>query len=118
MSGPSRSRILHLPMPVDYQQPPAEVAQVQPAAGASFEQEYERARTLANTGQPALALAAYDALLARSPGNVDVLLGRGIVLSRLERWSEAEADEWEPFQACRTLRKPPAHVPGVFLWSA
>lgn len=79
-------------MPVDYQQPPAEVAQVQPAAGASFEQQYEEARRLANTGQPALALAAYDALLARSPGNVDVLLGRGIVLSRLERWTEAEAD--------------------------
>lgn len=79
-------------MPVDYQQPPAEVAQVQPAATASFEQQYEDARRLANTGQPALALAAYDALLARAPGNVDVLLGRGVVLSRLERWSEAEAD--------------------------
>jgi YaiO family outer membrane protein len=79
-------------MPVDYQQPPAEVSQVQPAATASFEQQYEAARRLANTGQPALALAAYDALLARSPGNVDVLLGRGIVLSRLERWTEAEAD--------------------------
>lgn len=79
-------------MPVDYQLPPAEVAQVQPAATASFEQQYEAARTLANTGQPELALAAYDGLLARSPGNVDVLLGRGIVLSRLERWPEAEAD--------------------------
>ncbi|MFN3789395.1 YaiO family outer membrane beta-barrel protein [Massilia sp.] len=79
-------------MPVDYQQPPAAVAQVQPAATASFEQQYEQARTLANAGQPALALAAYGALLARAPGNVDVLLGRGIVLSRLERWTEAEAD--------------------------
>lgn len=79
-------------MPVDYQQPPAEVAQVQPAATTSFEQQYEEARALANAGQPGLALAAYKALLARSPGNVDVLLGRGIVLSRLERWSEAEAD--------------------------
>lgn len=79
-------------MPVDYQQPPAEVAQAQPAATAPFEQQYEEARRLANTGQPELALAAYHTLLARSPGNVDVLLGRGIVLSRLERWSEAEAD--------------------------
>lgn len=79
-------------MPLDYQQPPAEVAQVQPAAPASFEQQYEEARRLANAGQPALALAAYNLLLARSPGNVDVLLGRGIVLSRLERWTEAEAD--------------------------
>lgn len=79
-------------MLLDYQQPPAEVAQVQSAATASFEQHYEEARRLANAGQPALALAAYDALLARSPGNADVLLGRGIVLSRLERWAEAEAD--------------------------
>lgn len=79
-------------MSVDYQQPPAEVAQVQPAATASFEQQYDEARRLANAGQPALALAAFDVLLARSPGNVDVLLGRGIVLSRLERWAEAEAD--------------------------
>lgn len=78
-------------MPADYQPPPAEVAQVQPAA-AAFERQYQEARGLANAGQPELALAAYDALLARSPGNVDVLLGRGIVLSRLERWAEAEAD--------------------------
>ncbi|KFI06922.1 YaiO family outer membrane beta-barrel protein [Massilia sp. BSC265] len=79
-------------MPVDYQQLPAETAQVQPAATASFEQQYEEARRLANAGQPQLALAAYNVLLARSPGDVDVLLGRGIVLSRLERWAEAEAD--------------------------
>ena len=79
-------------MPVDYQQPPAEVAQVQPAAGPSFDEQYQQARGLANAGQPALALAAYDALLARAPGNADVLLGRGIVLGRLQRWREAEAD--------------------------
>ncbi len=77
-------------MPLDYQQPPAEVVQATP--GASFDEQYDAARKLANDGQPELALAAYGVLLARSPGNVDVLLGRGIVLSRLERWSEAEAD--------------------------
>lgn len=79
-------------MPIDYQQPPAEVAQAATASTASFDEQYEAARKLANEGQPELALAAYTTLLARSPGNVDVLLGRGIVLSRLERWSEAEAD--------------------------
>jgi len=79
-------------MPVDYQQPPAQVVQAQPTAGASFDEQYEQARRLANGGQPELALGAYTALLARSPGNVDVLLGRGIVLSRLERWNEAQAD--------------------------
>jgi YaiO family outer membrane protein len=77
-------------MPIDFQFPPT--AQVQAASPASFDEQYEQARTLANSGQPALALAAYNALLAQSPGNVDVLLGRGIVYTRMERWSEAQAD--------------------------
>jgi len=59
---------------------------------ASFDDAYAHARELANGGQPELALAAYDALLARSPGNVDVLLGRGIVHARLGHWQEAERD--------------------------
>jgi predicted Zn-dependent protease len=75
---------------VDFQLPPT--AQVQAASPASFHEQYEKAHTLANSGQPALALAAYNALLAQSPGNVDVLLGRGIVYTRMERWSEAQAD--------------------------
>lgn len=77
-------------MPIDFQAPPT--AQVQTASPASFDEQYEKARTLANSGQPALALAAYNALFAQSPGNVDVLLGRGIVYTRMERWSEAQAD--------------------------
>lgn len=79
-------------MPVDYQPAPAEVVQAATVPTASFDEQYEAARKLANEGQPELALTAYNSLLARSPGNVDVLLGRGIVLSRLERWQEAEAD--------------------------
>jgi YaiO family outer membrane protein len=74
------------------QLPPDPPAQVQPPANASFDDQYAAARALANGGQPELALAAYDALLVRSPGNVDVLLGRGIVYARLARWREAEAD--------------------------
>jgi YaiO family outer membrane protein len=77
-------------MPIDYQLPPT--AQVQAASPASFDEQYEKARSLANAGQPALALPAYNALLAQSPGNADVLLGRGIVYTRMERWSEAQAD--------------------------
>ena len=51
------------------------------------------AHTPSPTGaSPNLALSAYDALLARSPGNVDVLRGRGIVCARLGRWPEAERD--------------------------
>ena len=77
-------------MPIDFQLPPT--AQVQAASPASFDEQYEQARALANAGQPGLALAAYNALLAQSPGNADVLLGRGIVHTRMEHWNEAEAD--------------------------
>ena len=79
-------------MPIDFQLPPTATTQVQAASPASFDEQYDKARTLANAGQPALALAAYDALLAQSPGNSDVLLGRGIVYTRMERSSEAQAD--------------------------
>lgn len=79
-------------MPVDYQLPSPPPAQVQPARPASFEEQYDKARALANGGQPGLAVAAYGTLLAQSPGNADVLLGRGIAYTRLERWAEARAD--------------------------
>lgn len=77
---------------VDFQPPPASAPAPQADAAISFEAAYVRARAHANDGQPELALAEYSALLARSPGNADVLLGRGIVYSRLERWDQAEAD--------------------------
>src|SRR5689334_22953348 len=79
-------------MPIDFQLPADPPAQIQPAGAPSFDDQYAQARAFANGGQPELALAAYSALLARSPGNADVLLGRGIVYSRLGRWREAEAD--------------------------
>jgi tetratricopeptide (TPR) repeat protein len=79
-------------MPIDFQLPAAPPAQVQPATAPSFDDGYANARALANGGQAGLALAAYSALLTRSPGNTDVLLGRGIVYARLGRWPEAEAD--------------------------
>ncbi len=79
-------------MPIDFQLPPTATAPVQAASPASFDEQYEKARALANRGQPALALAAYNALLAQSPGNADVLLGRGIVYTRMERWLDAQAD--------------------------
>jgi YaiO family outer membrane protein len=79
-------------MPIDFQLPADPPAQVQPPSAPSFDDQYARARALANGGQPELALAAYSALLTRSPGNAVVLLGRGIVYARLGRWSEAEAD--------------------------
>ena len=79
-------------MPIDFQLPANPPAQVQPPSAPSFDDQYAKARALANGGQPELALAAYASLLTRSPGNADVLLGRGIVYARLGRWREAEAD--------------------------
>ncbi len=79
-------------MPIDFQLPSDPPAQVQPPSTPSFDDQYARARALANDGQPELALAAYSALLTRSPGNADVLLGRGVVHARLGHWNEAEAD--------------------------
>jgi len=104
-------------MPADYQQPPAEV-QPQPAVpSSSFDEQYKQARGLANSGQPALALAAYDALLARSPGNVDVLLGRGIAFTRLERWSEAEADLTAAAQASPGYADVWSALANLYQWS-
>ncbi|GAB3471846.1 hypothetical protein GCM10027321_44150 [Massilia terrae] len=77
---------------VDIQAIPAPAAEIRPASAAGFDQQFNDARALANAGQPAMALEAYNALLARSPGNVDVLLSRGIVYGRLRRWADAEAD--------------------------
>lgn len=89
--------------------PPAAAAPAPAAAQQGFDDAYAAARALANGGQPELALHAYDALLARSPGNVDVLLGRGIVYARLERWPDAERD----------LRAAAAASPGYAdVWSA
>lgn len=57
-----------------------------------FDQQFLAARDLAISGRREEALAAYNALLERSPGNADVLLGRGRVYSWMDRWPEAEAD--------------------------
>jgi len=73
-------------MVVDFQQSSTTQSAIADA-GVSFDAAYVRAREHANGGQPELALAEYSVLLARSPGNADVLLGRGVVLARLERWS-------------------------------
>ena len=58
----------------------------------SFDQQFRAARALATSGQREAALGAYDALLLRSPGNADVLLGRGRLYAWMGKWPEAEAD--------------------------
>ncbi|MCS0633314.1 YaiO family outer membrane beta-barrel protein [Telluria mixta] len=97
--------------------PPSVSAPAQPAATPSFDDAYARARALANDGQPELALAAYDALLARSPGNVDVLLGRGIVYARLGRWQEAERDLRAAAAASPTYADVWSALGNTYAWS-
>lgn len=63
-----------------------------PAEAPSYEQEYERARALSNSGQYELAIQAFTTMLARSPKNSDVLLGRGLAYVRSQKWAEAERD--------------------------
>ncbi|MDN4035866.1 YaiO family outer membrane beta-barrel protein [Massilia sp. YIM B02443] len=102
---------------VDFQQPPASTTVQQADAGISFDAAYARAREHANGGQPELALAEYGALLARSPGNADVLLGRGVVFSRLERWPEAEADLTAAARAAPDYPDVWAALADLYRWS-
>lgn len=107
-------------MPVATQLPPSSPAVsplAQPTATPSFDDAYARARALANDGQPELALAAYDALLARSPGNVDVLLGRGIVHARLGRFQEAERDLRAAAAAAPTYADVWSALGNTYAWS-
>src|SRR5690348_9262535 len=95
-------------------QPPAET---RPAAPSSFEQQFEEARSLVRQGQLGMALAAYDALLAQSPGNADVLLARGIVYGRLQRWDKAEADLKAAAAAAPDYADVWSALGNVYLWS-
>ncbi len=69
--------------------PPA--AAVKPAE-PGFDEQFGAARQLARDGRRKEALAVFTVLLARSPGNSDVLLARGRLYAWMERWREAEAD--------------------------
>ena len=62
------------------------------AAGESYDQQFARARELANNGQREQAIALYTAMLQQTPANTDVLLARGRTYAWMERWPEAEAD--------------------------
>src|SRR5687767_7822225 len=58
----------------------------------SYDQLYQRARTFSSAGQHDLAIATFSLLLERSPGNADVLLGRGQAYARLDQFDKAEQD--------------------------
>lgn len=102
---------------VDIQATPATAAETRPASAQGFDQQFNDARALANAGQPEMALAAYNALLARSPGNVDVLLSRGIVYGRLKRWAEAEADLQAVTAAAPNYVDAWSALGNVYFWS-
>ena len=107
-------------MPLAFQLPPTPPSVIAPAPAAStvsFDDAYARARGLANGGQPELALAAYDALLARSPGNADVLLERGIVHARLAHWQEAERDLRAAATAAPTYADVWSALGNMYVWS-
>ena len=84
---------------------------------ASFDRQFEAARTLATSGQAAAALSAYDALLVRSPGNADVLLGRGRLYAWMGKWPEAEADLVAVTASSPTYADAWSALGDMYLWS-
>jgi YaiO family outer membrane protein len=70
--------------------PPAGAQEAPPAQ--DFETQLAQARDLATSDHKPEAIALYDAMLQRSPGNSDVLLARGRTFAWMDRWPEAEAD--------------------------
>lgn len=63
-----------------------------PAKAQGFDEQFKAAQQLVREGKRDEALAAYTAMLARSPNNSDVLLARGRLLSWMDRDAEAERD--------------------------
>lgn len=87
------------------------------ASPASYDQQFDAARTLANAGQREQAIQAYTDLLVRSPGNADVLLGRGQVYARMDRWPEAEADLLAATAASPDYADAWSALGNIYLWS-
>ena len=83
----------------------------------SYDQQYEEARTLANSGQEKEAIQAYSDLLILSPGNADVLLGRGQVYARMNRWPEAEADLLAVTAASPNYADAWSALGNMYMWS-
>jgi YaiO family outer membrane protein len=84
---------------------------------ADYDDRYQDARALALGGQREAAVAAYTALLERSPGNVDVLLGRGRVHAWMGHWAEAEADLLAATQGSPRYADAWSALGDVYLWS-
>ena len=87
------------------------------AAPEGFDQKFLAARDLALKGQREMAIAAYSELLAVSPGNADVLLGRGRVYAWMGNWPAAEADLTAATAAAPTYADAWSALGDMFLWS-
>ena len=83
----------------------------------SFDQQFQSARALAIAGEREAALSAYTALLQQSPGNSDVLLGRGRLYSWMGKWSEAEADLGAATTAAPGYADAWSALGDLYLWS-
>jgi YaiO family outer membrane protein len=91
--------------------------QPQPLPLPDFDTQFQAARSLALSGQREAALAAYGALLARSPGNADVLLGRGRVYAWMGKWAESEADLSAAVVAAPAYADAWSALGDLYLWS-
>lgn len=87
----------------------------QPAG--SFDERYLAARELALSGEREAAIAAYTTLLEASPGNADVLLGRGRVYAWMGRWTEGEVDLRAATDAAPAYADAWSALGDLYLWS-
>ena len=87
------------------------------SASEGFDQRFLAARELALKGQRDAAIAAYSELLALSPGNADVLLGRGRVYAWMGNWPAAEADLVAATSAAPTYADAWSALGDMYRWS-
>lgn len=80
LAGPARAQAATDQSPVPVSKPD------------EYGEQFRAARELAQSGKHEKAIHAYSELLVHSPGNVDVLLGRGRVHAWMGHWREAETD--------------------------
>lgn len=103
--------------------PPAPVPQdTSPSTGEapadeSYDARFERARTLATSGQREEAIALYSAMLQESPGNTDLLLARGRTYAWMDRYAEAEADLLAATQRSPQYADAWSGLGDMYLWS-
>jgi YaiO family outer membrane protein len=83
----------------------------------SFDEQFQTARGLAIAGEREAALSAYSALLQQSPGNADVLLGRGRLYAWMGRWGEAETDLVAATAAAPGYADAWSALGDLYLWS-